>query len=125
MKLALVGRIVISGTMAGNFLLGTIAQSFAENPIERINRTVVQVICRGDTSWLRCFKQDPFSCQQLVTPVVERCVRDNYTMKISRTTKKRDIQPMAIKANYCIKNELSDALEKDRIDSLECKNIHF
>lgn len=99
--------------------------AFAQGPFEKFTATLVSKICQGDTSWLRCFGEDTFSCNKVSTKIVNKCVTSEITLRLDSETTMADAYPLATNLNDCIKDEFNKTLGSKRRDSRECRNVHF
>lgn len=100
-------------------------QALSEFSFEEFNSKIVQNICGGNTNWLRCYGQDPFRCEKIADPIVEKCVTKEITLQLVKGRSKKDVPQLSKNLEECIRETVASTLGPTKDDSKECKGPHF
>ena len=104
---------------------GFLNENQNEASIAAINTKIVKTICSGDTAWLSCFREDLFSCERIARPLVEQCVKQEFTMRVSKQTSQSGMAYLAKNIHPCLVKSFEQTLGKKRVNSDRCKNMRF
>ncbi len=86
-------------------------------------RQVASQICKGNTSWLRCYGIDPLNCENKSETIIHGCLR---TYVFSRTTpvkSEAEVQTVSQQVYGCIRTSFSEKFDVQKKDSPECKDL--
>ena len=91
--------------------------------VEQYSQKVVELICNGDTQWLRCFNMDPLNCNSVSERIVDSCVREHVLARTQPVTQQSEVYAVSQQIHTCIQNAFRGKLDSKRRDAPECKDL--
>lgn len=94
-----------------------------EQMVSQYSRKVVELLCKGDTEWLRCMNLDPLNCDGVSEQVVNGCVKTHVLDRAQPVTQQAEVMLVSQQIQSCIQSSFRGKLDPKRKDSPECKDI--
>ena len=86
-------------------------------------RQVTSQICKGNTSWLRCYGIDPLNCEHKSEMIIHGCLRTYVLGRTTPVQNEAEIQNVSQQLYGCIRSSFSQKFDVQKKDSPECKGL--
>lgn len=95
------------------------AYGFDPQAVAQFKKSIVLEMCKGGGNWLRCYRLEPFNCQDTVRGVVGSCV-DSVLSNIKSLDRMRFVQWMSEDVKDCIKSSFEREHGARKLGTPEC-----
>lgn len=95
------------------------AHAFDKQAVKKFKDSIVREMCEDGGEWMRCYKFEPYDCQSINTPIVDRCV-DEVLSTVKSLERKQFMDWMAQDVYNCMKNDFKKQYGSRKLNTEEC-----
>jgi hypothetical protein len=116
-------RLLLSVLPMLSLFVAAPAHAVDQQLVSQYSQKVVELICKGNREWLRCFNMDPLNCDGVSEKIVSACVKEHVLARTQPVSQPSEVMAVSERIHSCIQSSFRGKLDPKKKDAPECQDL--